>query len=266
MIYQNQLIDYIENHDNFIYPIERREEILYRLYHEKLEDLSVSRPKDELEWGITYKNHVIYVWFDALINYLTNDNFPNLTHWPAALHIIGKDICWFHAVIWPCLLFSLHLDCPKTILAHGFVNDCHGYKMSKSLNNVIDPQDLLCKYNQDVIRCYLAFNNIGFDLNVGESELIDFNDSYLYGKFSNLIYRCFSLVTKINDNKIPNVDAKELFDIPYLDNQINDYLQNYQIKDILVLLFNHIDQVNVYFTNEKPWRSNENSLIVLKTS
>lgn len=163
--YQKRLIEHIEQNPEFIRPEQHRNLILSRLRDDDLRDLSISRTT--FSWGISLSagfndNHVMYVWIDALSNYLTgvnglgtdgSDGAPNLDKfWPANVHIIGKDILWFHTVIWPTLLMSAKLPLPKTVFAHGFVNDHEGKKMSKSLGNVVDPHDMLDKYPVDSFR------------------------------------------------------------------------------------------------------------------
>jgi methionyl-tRNA synthetase len=164
--YQQRLIQYLEDHPGFIRPEQQRNSILVRLRNDELRDLSISRTT--FTWGISVPEgfdpqHVMYVWVDALSNYLTGvdaleveqeqDGVPKLTSfWPADIHIIGKDILWFHAVIWPCLLMSANLPIQKMVFAHGFVNDKEGIKMSKSLGNVVDPHDMLDKFPVDSFR------------------------------------------------------------------------------------------------------------------
>jgi methionyl-tRNA synthetase len=145
--YTSKLIEHIETYPEFIQPEAYRQNILSRLQKEGLKDLSISRTS--FTWGIPMPTgydpkHVMYVWFDALSNYLSGIHALDHDHdlsgfWPASVHVIGKDIVWFHAVIWPCMLFSAGLDLPKCVYAHGFVNASDGRKMSKSYNNAVDP-------------------------------------------------------------------------------------------------------------------------------
>jgi methionyl-tRNA synthetase len=168
--YHDQLVQYIQDHPDFIRPERHRNQILTRLAADGLRDLSISRTT--FDWGISVpegfeKDHVMYVWMDALSNYLTGVNGlganeeetkEGLEHfWPASVHIIGKDILWFHTVIWPCLLLSAGIPLPKTVFAHGFVNDAEGVKMSKSLGNVVDPHEMLDKFHRDTFRWYVYY-------------------------------------------------------------------------------------------------------------
>ena len=165
--FHDRLVQHIKDNPEFIRPEQHRNQILARLSDDRLRDLSISRTS--FDWGIPVPEgfddkHVMYVWFDALSNYLTGvdalganepDAGPNVDlakYWPADVHIIGKDILWFHTVIWPTILMSAGLPLPKTVFAHGFVNDKEGKKMSKSLGNVVDPHDMLDKYPVDIFR------------------------------------------------------------------------------------------------------------------
>ena len=168
--YKDQLIQYIEvDNAGFIQPINQKNLILQRLKSDDLRDLSISRTT--FDWGIPvpegfHDHHVMYVWLDALINYLTGVNGLGVDDdgsiaglekfWPANVHIIGKDILWFHTVIWPCLLMSAGLPLPKAVFAHGFVNDKEGKKMSKFIGNIVNPHDMLNKFDVDGFRWYVC--------------------------------------------------------------------------------------------------------------
>ena len=168
--YHERLVEHVEGNPEFIRPDSHRNAILARLNSDRLRDLSVSRTT--FTHGIPVpegfdSNHVMYVWFDALTNYLTgvdalgvndeegvkNEELAKL--WPANVHIIGKDILWFHTVIWPCILMSAGVALPKSVFAHGFVNDKDGKKMSKTVGNVVDPHDMLDRFDVDSFRWYL---------------------------------------------------------------------------------------------------------------
>lgn len=163
--YHDRLVQHIKDNPSFIQPAQHRTHIMTRLATDELRDLSISRTT--FDWGISvpegfHENHVMYVWVDALSNYLTGVNGLGVNEdgsqaglekfWPADVHIIGKDILWFHTVIWPCLLMSAGVPLPKTVFAHGFVNDKEGKKMSKSLGNVVDPHDMLDMFEVDTFR------------------------------------------------------------------------------------------------------------------
>ena len=158
--YADTLLAHIEANPTFIQPAEFRNIILGRIKKEGLRDLSLSRTS--FTWGIKVPDgfddkHVMYVWFDALSNYMTgvhglDADHPLARYWPAQRHIIGKDIIWFHCVIWPCMLLSAGLPLPHSVFSHGFVNADDGRKMSKSYNNVIDPHTVLDRFDVDTVR------------------------------------------------------------------------------------------------------------------
>lgn len=252
--YQQRIIDHINNNENFIMPFEYRTEILTRLTSEPLEDLSISRPTKSCSWGIPVpedNDHVMYVWFDALLNYLSGTDDENGDDlWPASCQIIGKDIIWFHAVIWPAILMSLNFPLPKTILVHGFVNDNNNKKMSKSLGNVISPQTLLQQHNSDSLRAYLAYKtNVGSDISVSEDELIKFHNHHLGAKLGNLVHRTKCAVFKDSRGIIPNAQVIKLFSVTDLIKQMEKELTSYNIKNGLQIIFDHLDIVNKFVTD-----------------
>ena len=166
--YADRLIEHIQDNPDFLRPVQHRNHILSRLTSDPLRDLAISRTT--FSWGIQVpegfdEKHVMYVWIDALSNYLTGINYfgtnPDCPQeelkkfWPCDVHIIGKDILWFHAVIWPCLLMSAEIPLPTTIYSHGFVNDKEGKKMSKSIGNTVDPHDMLDNFHVDAFRWYV---------------------------------------------------------------------------------------------------------------
>ena len=237
--YQNQLIEYIETiNPNFIQPITHKNLILQRLKSDTLRDLSISRTT--FDWGIPapagfHANHVMYVWMDALSNYLTGVNGLGITtdgdsettsdtslqhFWPANVHIIGKDILWFHTVIWPCLLFSANVPVPQCVYAHGFVNDKDGKKMSKSMGNVVDPHDMLDIFPAvDTFRWYLCKEApYGGELSFSEDSMRDMHNADLCGTLGNLIHRATTLCTKYCSGTVPDVpEPTSVFPIPDLE-------------------------------------------------
>ncbi len=160
--YTEQIRELINSGKLVVYPDSRRNEML-ALLDRGLEDISISREKSQLDWGVEVpddKTHVMYVWYDALTNYISALGYPDLgakqftTYWPADIHVIGKDITRFHAALWPAMLISAGLPVPKAIYAHGFISS-EGHKMSKSLGNVVAPADVIAKYGLDALRYYL---------------------------------------------------------------------------------------------------------------
>src|SRR3989338_3109698 len=214
--YQKQLISHIKKNKDFIIPESRRNEILSRL-EEPLHDLSISRTT--FKWGIPlpdHKNHVMYVWMDALVNYLSSIGYPNKKYkryWPA-VHVIGKDIVWHHTVIWGSILLSAGIKLPKTVLVHGFVN-VGGEKMSKSRGTVVDPVHLQKKYSSDYLRFFLAREiPFGEDGDFSEEALIDRINNELIANYGNLFYRATHFAKTNFNGKVPSAkmgkDEKEI--------------------------------------------------------
>lgn len=253
--YRSALINHIKN-TGFITDTARRNEILNRLYSPLL-DLSISRCS--FNWGIPIKinpKHVLYVWFDALINYLSGINyFKDNKLWPAT-HIIGQDILWFHAVIWPCILLSAGIELPKTIIVHGFINDSQNRKMSKSVGNVIDPDYLLSKYSSDQIRYYFIRGGVfGSDFKFSEEILIDKNNTELANLYGNLVRRIFKLVEKYYDNNIPEIDSKDI----NIDSEINEvYIDGLmfsgQLSQALEIIVSELHNINKWLYTKEPWK------------
>ena len=213
--YQYWLIEYIKSHSNFIKPDSRKEEVLRFLELNKLSDLCISRPKERLSWGIPLPfapMHVTYVWFDALINYISAvGNFNEKDQyqskwWPADLQLIGKDILRQHAVYWPIMLHALGLELPKTIFAHGWwmINQD---KMSKSKGNVVNPLEMVKKFGIDVYRYFLLRDvPFGLDGNFSEEGIVKRFNGDLANDLGNLVYRTLTMIEKYYQGYVPKVD------------------------------------------------------------
>eukprot|EP01084_Bolivina_argentea_P166615 289233_1 len=260
--YQDRLINYIENNPHFIQPKAKHEDILYRLRNNKLEDLCVSR--STFDWGIPVpidNKHVIYVWFDALSNYLTGikyfDNNSKLhTFWPADVHIIGKDIVWFHCVIWPCILMSCGIDLPLQVFCHGFVTDKDGKKMSKSVGNVIDPFIELKKYDADSLRYFIITQaNFGNDLRWNSRDLEERHDAHLTHIYGNLVNRALNLCKKDCKSKIPNCESYDnIFDFNKLMNETEKAYKNFDLLHAAELTMDSLRICNDWITKKEPWK------------
>ena len=279
--YQNQLIEYIETiNPNFIQPVTHKNLILQRLKSDSLRDLSISRTT--FDWGIPvpagfHANHVMYVWMDALSNYLTGVNglgmetdgdseaSTKLQHfWPANVHIIGKDILWFHTVIWPCLLFSANIPIPQCVYAHGFVNDKDGKKMSKSMGNVVDPHDMLDIFaSVDTFRWYLCKEApYGGELSFSEDSMRDMHNADLCGTLGNLVHRATTLCTKYCGGTVPDVpEPSTVVPIPDLGALIDAYISKmnqYEIQSGANIAIQAFRDINGYLQDQAPWHVVDN--------
>lgn len=265
--YQKKLEKYIEDHPDFIQPVARKNEMLNNFIRPGLQDLCVSRTS--LKWGIPVtfdEGHVVYVWLDALTNYITNigydvdsqtDQFKKL--WPADLHLIGKDIVRFHSIYWPCFLWSLGLEIPKKIFGHPWLlmnND----KMSKSKGNVIYADELVDKFGVDAVRYYLL-HEIPFanDGNITYELVLDRINGDLANVLGNLVQRTISMGNKYFDGKITNKGVNETIDSDFINliNSLNDKLiekmDAYQISDAITEIFNVLRASNKYIDDTTPW-------------
>ena len=247
--YQKQIIKFIKT---YIVPEKRKNEILSRLENEELRDLCVSRTN--LTWGIDNpidKEFKIYVWFDALINYISGAE----SNWPADIHVIGKGINWFHSVIWPGMLLSLNYPLPKKLLVHGYLN-IKGQKMSKSLGNIIDPIELAEKYSSDTVRYSLLRCSIFEDSDYSEEILIDRHNNELANKLGNLISRTTALAEKYKPTQTENTLLKKL----KLKNIIK-LIDNYELDKALNEIFTFIDICNEYIQKKKPWETKDQKIL-----
>ena len=265
--YQAQLIRYIESHESFILPKSRKNEVLGFLKN-PLEDLCISRPKKRLNWGIELpfdSDYVTYVWFDALLNYITavgwNENQENFNlHWPANIHLIGKDILITHAVYWPTMLLAAGLKLPKTILAHGWwLMD--GGKMSKSIGNTINPMDLIDKHGVDPVRYFLMRDMVlGLDANFNYHNFIDRYNADLANDLGNLINRVTLLIKNNFENKIPkksNFESSDLELIKHAEKTISNLkvqLSEFKIHEAIETIITLCRKINKYLEINEPWK------------
>ncbi len=265
--YQEKLEKYIEEHPEFIQPVARKNEMLNNFIKPGLQDLCVSRTS--IKWGIPVDfdpGHVVYVWLDALTNYITNIGYDVdkqseefKKYWPADLHLIGKDIIRFHTIYWPCFLWSLGLELPKQVFGHPWLltnND----KMSKSKGNVIYADTLVDKFGVDAVRYYLL-HEIPFasDGNLTYELLIERINSDLANVLGNLVQRTISMANKYFDGKITNKGSSEEIDINFinmvdlLDEKIEEKMNKYQVSDAIGEVFNVLRSSNKYIDETTPW-------------
>jgi len=250
--YQKQLLKIIQE---YVIPESRKNEIIARV-KEGLNDLCITRKN--AQWGINFpegKDFKVYVWVDALINYVSGLKDKEKKYWPADVHVIGKGINWFHSVIWPALLLSAGYELPKKLLVHGYIN-FEGKKMSKSLGNVISPLDLLKKYPSDVVRYSLLKCSVFDDSDFSEEKLIERNNNELANKLGNLVSRVSTLAEKYGIEKCENKLLKKL-----KMEEIEKHMENFEIDKTLILIFEFIDSCNEDVQEKKPWETQDKKVL-----
>ena len=258
--YQEALIRYIEENKNFIIPDSKRNEILNRL-KEPLQDLSISRTA--VKWGIPLpidEKFTLFVWIDALINYLTTIDYPGKKFkkfWPADVHVIGKDIVWHHSVIWASLLLSLGLPLPKTIFVHGFIT-VKGEKMSKSLGNIINPVGLVEKYGRETIRYFFIREFSSFeDGNFSEERIKERYNSDLAQGIGNLLSRILALGEQYQTSLILKKNGLQKL-IDETEKIYHQKMQEFRLNEALARVWDLVNALDKFITEEKPWASLKN--------
>lgn len=280
--YTDKLLEYYAAHPEFIQPESRRNEVVSFVKQEGgLKDLSVSRHKSRLTWGIPVpddEDHVMYVWLDALTNYITALGYPdeNATEfkkfWPADFHVIGKDITRFHAVYWPAFLMAANLPLPKTVFAHGFIN-VQGQKMSKSIGNVLSPDSMVATYGLDQIR-YFLMREVphGQDGNFSHEQAVLRMNADLSNGLGNLAQRTLSMIHKNCDEKIPQPENFTAEDKNLLDKIYGEMLQaarfhaqELKFHRVLEEVWRHVYDANAYVDTQAPWALKKENPVRMNT-
>ncbi len=264
--YQDRLVKYYEDNPEFILPLSRKNEMLNNFINPGLEDLCVSRTS--FKWGIPVDfdpDHVVYVWIDALSNYITSLGYPDETnplyqkYWPADLHIVGKEIVRFHTIIWPCMLMTLNVPLPKQVFGHGWLI-IDGGKISKSLGNYKDPREYIKDYGVDAVR-YYALREVPFgnDGNFSEEALITRSNTDLANNLGNLVNRTISMSHKYFDGIITNPKVYEDIDnelinyVNNLKNVVETKMNELKVNEALEEIMNVLRACNKYIDETMPW-------------
>lgn len=267
--WQDKLLEFYKNNPNFVMPKWRLNEVV-KFVESGLHDLSISRTT--FKWGIPIpgdEDHVMYVWLDALTNYISALGYPDTNaedfkkFWPVDVHMVGKDITKFHAIYWPAFLMAADLPVPKQIVSHGWwLNG--GEKISKSLGNVIDPLELIDGYGLDQFRYYFMREmSFGNDGNFTYESFINRTNSDLANKLGNLVQRTLSMVYKNCNQAIPEIGQDEILELykstpllvaaAELFGKIKAEFELYEFHKVLESIFHFIDDINAYIDTNAPW-------------
>lgn len=275
--YQDWITEYIKNNPDFLFPSNIRSELLSRLDGDKLLDLSISRPNQG--WGIPVpddKDMVVYTWFDALINYYTgavldvnSQDISAQKNWPASMHVIGKDISWFHSVIWPSMLKSAGLEIPKQVYVHGMVLGSDGKRMSKTAGNGVSPEECLEQFHIDTLKYYLlkAIPS-GQDGAFSTDDVIRAHNNELANEYGNLLMRVVKLslrslgsIVKPSDVQSPETQSKESVNLSgAVDFKLDFYakvkeeMQEREHHRALNTIWSGVRQLNSYINQKEPWK------------
>ena len=267
--WEKPLLDFYEKNPNFILPATRKNEVI-SFVKSGLKDLSVSRKS--FSWGIKVPNdekHVIYVWLDALTNYISALNYPDKNNdlykkfWPASIHLIGKDILRFHAIYWPAFLLAAKIDPPKKVYGHGWILS-NEEKMSKSKGNILDPLEIIKQYGLDPLRYYLIKEvSFGNDGNISQERLEDCINSDLANNFGNLCQRVCTFAIRNCESKIPKMIQFQNDDLKILNkytqnlDKIRSEIDNQNINYYINYIVNRLFDANKYFNDQEPWKKKD---------
>lgn len=264
--YQDQLVEYMNTHPEFIEPESRKNEMIHNFIEPGLEDLCVSRTS--FTWGIPVPfdpKHVVYVWLDALTNYITSlgymsdDDLSFKKYWPADLHLVGKEIVRFHTIVWPIMLMALDLPLPKQVFGHGWLV-VDGKKISKSLGNYKDPREYIEKYGVDAVR-YFVLREVPFgnDGSFSEESLVQRINSDLANNLGNLVQRTISMGNQYFSSYICNQKIDDVMDLEFLNsiNSLHDLVEEkmnqLHISEAIESIFELFRKSNKYIDETTPW-------------
>ena len=264
--YQDKLIELYDKNPEFILPVSRKNELVNNFIKPGLEDLCVSRTS--VKWGIPVDfdpKHVIYVWIDALSNYITSLGYPDENaplfkkYWPADLHLVGKEITRFHAIIWPALLMALGIEIPHQVFGHGWLI-INGGKISKSLGNYKDPREYIDAYGVDAVR-YFALREVSFgsDGAFSEEALINRTNTDLVNNLGNLVNRTISMSNKYFDGVVENPKVNEEIDtdlistVTSLKAKVDEKMAGLKVNEALEEIFEVLKRCNKYIDETTPW-------------
>lgn len=263
--YQDKLLKLYKENPEYILPKKRAKEIVNRV-KEGLKDLSITRTS--FKWGIPYpgdKEHVTYVWFEALLNYITGIGWPKAKfkkYWPANVELLGADNSWFHCVIWPAMLLAGDVKPAKTIFVHGFLT-FNGQKISKSLGNVISPEFLVGKYGADSIRYYVCKDFIlGDDGDFSEKRLKEVLNGELANDLGNLVSRTLTLCEKYFKGELSKKKDDNLFKKLNLE-KIKSFVDAYELHHALDEIWKFVRSANKYINDKEPWKNEKDRDVVL---
>jgi methionyl-tRNA synthetase len=269
--YQKELERIIEKDEIEIFPRERKNEVL-SFIRSGLEDFSISRPRERMRgWGIPVpgdRSQIIYVWFDALTNYISaigygRDEKTFKKYWPADLHVIGKDILKFHAIYWPAMLLSAKIELPRRILIHGFITVA-GQKMSKSLGNIVNPLEIIEKYGADSLRYFLLRESSPFeDLDFTFEKFKKRYNSDLAAGIGNLVARIIGmskrLKVKKTKKKIENSELRE--EVEKANQKWKTSLEEFKFNEALISIWDLISFCDKFIQEKKPWEKKEKEVV-----
>ncbi|UCD04225.1 MAG: methionine--tRNA ligase [Candidatus Woesearchaeota archaeon] len=268
--YQNKLLELYKKHPEYISPKQRRQEVINRV-KEGLKDLCITRTS--FKWGIPFpleKGHIIYVWYEALLNYITGIGWPNKKYekfWPADVELLGKDNAWFHCVIWPAMLMSAGIKPAKKIFVHGFLT-FNGQKISKSLGNVISPEYLVKRYGSDAVR-YFSMRDVAFgeDGDFSEKSLVERYNTELANELGNLLSRSITMIEKYANKTVPRgtfdkkLETLSKKTIKSVEKNMNDLEFHVALKNT----WKFISETNKHIQDKKPWEKPKNLNDILYT-